>query len=124
MLIVAAFIFTVLVLSDPISILLFFVYTFIFAAIFFALKFRLYSMKTQEEMESRYTEAGEEYSKRYFLVLLLILIFALFLPFLLLMFLDPLSWFSSITGFIAGVNIPEVVLYLCFKRTKSERSQT
>jgi len=98
------------------------VYTLVFAAIFFVLKFRLYSMKTQEEMEGHYTGGATEAegaSKRYFLVLLFILVFALFLPFFLLMFLEPLSWFSFITGFVAGINIPEVVLYLRFKRAKS-----
>jgi hypothetical protein len=37
---------------------------------------------------------------------------ALFLPFALLLILDPRGWFISITGFIAGINIPEIVLYL------------
>jgi len=105
---------------DPISVLLFLAYTSIFATIFFLLKFRLYTMKTREELESRFTQE-EETPKRHLLILLLILIASVFLPFSLLLILDPINWFMSITGFIAGINIPEIVLYLYFKRTKGKK---
>lgn len=107
--------FTLLALSDPISILLFFAFTFILAGIFFLLKLRLYSMKTEHELGSHFA-LEEKVPRRFFVILLLVLFVALFLPFLLLLILEPLSWFISITGFIAGVNIPEVFLYLYFRR--------
>ena len=104
--------FTLYVSHDPISMLLFFSYTSIMAGIFFLLKLRLYVMKSQQEPRSPFAEE-EELPARFLYFSILVLITALFVPFVLLLFLEPLSWFLSLTGFIAGINIPEIFLYLC-----------
>jgi uncharacterized membrane protein len=103
--------FTLYVSHDPISMLLFISYTSIMAGIFYLLKLRIYVMKSQEELKSSVAEE-EEPSARLLYFLVLVLIAALFVPFVLLLFLEPLSWFLSLTGFIAGINIPEIFLYL------------
>lgn len=99
--------YAVLFLTDPFSIFLFFIFTSFVTVIFSSLKFWLY-LKAQEEFE----EQKEEVSRRYILFLILILALFLFMPFYLVVFLEPLSWFIFIDGFVAGVNIPEVILYL------------
>jgi hypothetical protein len=108
--------FTVYVSHDPVSMLLFSCYTSVMAGIFFLLKRRLYVMKSRDELKSPVAEE-EELSARFLYFLMLGLIIALFVPFILLLFLEPLSWFLSITGFIAGINIPEIFLYLCSRRS-------
>jgi hypothetical protein len=66
-------------------------------------------------------EDEEPASKRYVLFIISVLILGLSLPFLLLFFVDPLIWFLIITSFMAGINIPEIILYI--KSTKSYRSK-
>lgn len=104
--------FTFYVSHDPISVLLFFSYTSIMAGIFFLLKLRLYVMKSRQELNSPVVEE-EELPARFLYFSILVLVTALFVPFVLLLFLEPLSWFLSLTGFVAGINIPEIFLYLC-----------
>jgi len=66
-------------------------------------------------------EDEEPASKRYVLFIISVLILGLSLLFLLLFFVDPLIWFLIITSFMAGINIPEIILYI--KSTRSYRSK-
>lgn len=109
--------FTFSVLTNPLSILLFFVYTLLLTAVFLVLKFHLYLMKMEEKLESPFLreEHASQQKKtlsRSVITLLILLIFGLLLPFSLLLFFSPFTWFISITGFIAAINIPEIVLYI------------
>lgn len=102
---------------DPISVFLFFVWTLVFAMIFLVLKFYLYSKKTQEELDSQYSQEEDRY--RGFPRAISLMLIAVFLPILLLFylfeFLGPTNWIAFIIGLIAGVNIPEIILYLHFR---------
>jgi predicted membrane channel-forming protein YqfA (hemolysin III family) len=71
-------------------------------------------------------EDEERTSKRYVLYIILVLILGLSLPFLLLFLVDPLMWFLIITSFVAGINIPEIILYVrsakSYRGKKEERT--
>jgi len=110
-------------LTDRLSFLLFLVYTLILTTIFLVLKFYLYSTKTEEKLESLHVEEerrlrGENPLKRPIVALLIALIIGLSLPFCLLLFLSPFTWFLFLTGFIAGINIPEIILYVYAQRIR------
>jgi hypothetical protein len=51
------------------------------------------------------------------MLLLCFAIVALFVPLILLMFLEPLWWLICITGYVPAVNIPEIILYLYSRRS-------
>lgn len=118
--------FTFYALTDPFSIFLFFVYTLLLTAIFLVLKLHLYSTEAEKlespHFEKKYASQEKNTLKRQITVLLILLIFALFLPFSLLLFLNPFTWFMSITGFIAGINIPEIILYIYAQRITSHKN--
>ncbi len=99
--------------GEPILIALFLIYTIVLASIFFLIKLRLYSKKRLESVESEFESStiSERSYVRPIYTLMAALIVALFLPFILLLFLSPMGWFLSIVGFIAGINVPEIVLY-------------
>lgn len=109
--------FVFIALNDMFSIVLYFIITFIFAVVFYFIKINLYSKKSSW----RTTELEDEkpISGKFILFIFLILILAVSLPFLLLLFVAPAIWFLVITAFIAGINIPEVVLYTRYVRAKS-----
>jgi hypothetical protein len=50
-------------------------------------------------------------------LLLCLSIVALFVPLILLMFLEPLWWLICITGYVPAVNIPEIILYVYSRRS-------
>lgn len=118
-LVIVSIIFAFLTLRDLTSVLLFCVYAFLFTTIFLVLKFYLYSKKAQEKLGPSYVQEENRSWGLPFAISLVVI--AGFLPvfflLLLLLFLPPLTWFTFIVGFIAGVNIPEIILYLCFQRT-------
>jgi hypothetical protein len=107
-------VFVLLVISDVVEIFLYIALSFVFTVFFYFVKIKLYSGNTRQQYK---TEDEEPASNRFILLIILILILGLSLPFLLLFVFDPLIWFLIITSFIAGVNIPEIILYI--KSTKS-----
>lgn len=108
LLIALSVVFVLFVLGDLFSILLYILFSFVFTVFFYFIKARLYSASTRQPRENEDEERG---SRRYVLLIILVLILGLSLPFLLLFFVDPLIWFLIITSFMAGVNIPEIILY-------------
>lgn len=108
--------------------LLYFVFTFVFASAVLALKFYLYSMKDEETLESHIFEDEEERLKkfrwrRWSLILVLCLTVAgLFLPLFSLLVLEPLWSFLVISGFVPAVTIPEIILFIYSRRSRSENN--
>lgn len=102
------------------ALLMYFLFTSILTLVILALKFYLYSMKWKKRGETHPLESEGKASRslwRSVLIPLLILtIAALFSPLILLALLRPLWWFISISGFIAGVNVPEIILYVYSRR--------
>jgi hypothetical protein len=111
-------VFVLFVLSDVVEILVYIMLSFIFTVFFFFVKVRLYSGNIRQSYK---IEDEEPVSKRFILLIILVLIFGISLPFLLLFLVDPLIWFLIITSFIAGINIPEIILYI--KSTRSYRNK-
>lgn len=111
-------VFVLFVLSDVFSILLYILFSFVFTVFFFFIKVKLYSENIRQPYKM---EDEEPASKRYVLFIISVLILGLSLLFLLLFFVDPLIWFLIITSFMAGINIPEIILYI--KSTRSYRSK-
>jgi len=128
---IISIIFAVLVLAgeEPLVVSFYFFYPFTFVThplllyslfvscliiIVFIVKLYLYSID-EEEPEDSFT-TGKEVAKRRWRWSLIILfgsaIAALFIPLVLLAFLDPLWWFISISGFVPGITIPEIMLFL------------
>jgi len=111
-------IFVLFVLSDVFSVFLYILLSFVFTVFFYFIKVKLYS----ENIRQPYKMGDEEpVSNRFLLLIILLLIFGISIPFLLLFFVDSLLWFLIITSFMAGINIPEVILYINF--TRSYRSK-
>jgi uncharacterized membrane-anchored protein YhcB (DUF1043 family) len=111
-------VFVLFVLSNVVEILVYILLSFIFTVFFFFVKVRLYSGNIRQSYK---TEDEEPASKRFILLIILVLIFGISLPFLLLFLVDPLIWFLIITSFIAGINIPEIILYI--NSTRSYRNK-
>lgn len=104
--------------------LLYFVFTFIFAMAILALKFYIYSTKDEEKLESHIFEDEEKRSKKLrwrrwsFILVLCLTVAALFLPLFLSLFLEPLWSFIVISGFVPAVAIPEIILYIYSRRSR------
>ena len=109
--------FAVYTLNDASLILTYFLYVIFFTAFFFFLKLKIYSQRIAE------AETSKQTSKKSILLLLLILIFGVSSPFLLILFVDPVTWFLIILSFIAGVNIPEIILYVIYHFGYTENSE-
>jgi len=102
-------IFAVFALNDLSLLLMYFLSVTVFTVFFFFLKLKIYSRKATE------MEAVEQTPRKYILLLLLVLILGVSSPFLLILFVDPVSWFLVIVGFIAGINISEIILYIVYR---------
>lgn len=104
------------VLTKPLWLLSYFIFTFLMTATMFAGKLYLYSSRTSENLEGRSFDNGERYrkhgSKWVIITLLGLTIVALFLPAFLSMVLEPVAWYVGLSGFVAGVSLSEVALYL------------
>jgi len=107
-LISASILFAIYSLNDMFLLLMYFLSVLAFSIFFFFVKLRIYSRATAK------TETQEPISKRTIVILLFILIIGVSLPFLLLLFSNPVAWFLIITSFIAGINIPEILLYVIY----------
>lgn len=98
------------------ALLLYFASTSLFTVAVLALKFYLYFLRGHESSETYSIEGGEEIPRRRlkwsFILLLCLAIAALFVPLILLMFLEPLWWLICITSYVPAVNIPEIILYV------------
>jgi hypothetical protein len=103
------------------ALLLYFLFTAILSLIMLILKFHLYSIRWARTVDSYSPESEETDSgsiwKSIFIPLLILIIIALSLPLILLALLRPLWWFISLSGFIAGINIPEIILYVYSRRS-------
>jgi hypothetical protein len=97
------------------ALLLYFILSAILTLIILALKFYLYSREEKETWETHPPEVVEKPSSRWKSVLILLsilAIIALSLPLILLALLRPIWWFISISGFVVGINVPEIILYV------------
>lgn len=118
LLVTLSIVFVLSVLRDLFSIFMYIIFTFIFTISFFFIKIKLYSKKTAQKYGM---EAEEPASRRLVFFIILVLVFGVSLPFLLLLFVDPLICFLIITGFIAGINIPEIVIYIKYLKSCSDK---
>jgi hypothetical protein len=99
-------------LNDRIS--FFLLYTSIVTGLFLSVKLYLYS-KLNEDVDHPLMPSidleGEPGSILRVIFLIILVLFGFALPFLVLAFVDPITWFALLTGFIAGINLPELILY-------------
>ncbi|MEM3629426.1 MAG: hypothetical protein QW667_03545 [Candidatus Bathyarchaeia archaeon] len=107
------FIFNGLVLIDEIY--FFLLYTFVVTGLFLPVKFLLYK-RLDESVDHPLLPAvdleGEPASILRTIFIVIVVLLGIAFPFLILAFMDPLTWFVSLTGFIAGINLPEPILYI------------
>lgn len=115
--------FAVAILKDDAQALfLYFSFTFIFTSIVLALKYYFYTKKWEQISEEVSTEENEVSDKRWkwsLILLVLLTLGILFTPLILSYILDPLWLIISISGFVPGVSIPEIILFL-YSRWKKD----
>jgi hypothetical protein len=107
--------------SDAFGISLYFLFTCSLTLVVLVLKFQYYSTR-KEEIPEEYSSGGEEQAsedhwKRSFVILLIVIAIALISPLIFSYILDPMWWIIIISGFVPGVSIPEVILYLYSRRS-------
>jgi hypothetical protein len=93
---------------------LFSVYTLIVAAMFIPIKYSLYRRlkeKIDHPLIPTVDPEAEPGTVLNTILLVTIVILGLVVPFLILAFVDPITWFILLLGFIAGMNLPELVLF-------------
>lgn len=101
-----------LLLSDLNSVLTYFFSTFIFAAITFFLKKRLYSYLITDDTQGENENEKKSASWKMLSITLLMLIGFIAIPMLLAGFVTGFIWFIVITSFTSGVSISEIILYI------------
>ena len=122
-LVILAIVFVFLGLNDIVLILLFFVYLSFSSIFFLVLKFRFYSRKMEEELQNEYVQEPSHRETGFLAILLIMLLIGMFAPLLLLLFLSPSIWFILIIGFVASINIPEIILYIYSCRIENLRAK-
>jgi hypothetical protein len=122
-LVILAIVFVFLGLNDIVLILLFFVYLSFSTIFFLVLKFRLYSRKMENRLQSEYIQEPSRRETGFLVILLIMLLIGMLAPFLLLLFLSPSVWFILIIGFVASINIPEIILYIYSCRIENLRTK-
>jgi hypothetical protein len=115
--------FAIAILKDDVKALfLYFTFTSLFTLIVLALKYHFYSKKWEqisEEVSSASDEVSDKRWKLGFVLLVLLTLGILFTPLILSYILDPLWLIISISGFVPGVSIPEIILFL-YSRSKKD----
>jgi hypothetical protein len=101
-----------LLLSDLNSVLTYFFSTFIFAAITFFLKKRLYSYLITDETQVENENERKSAPWKMLLITFLMLIGFIAIPMLLAGFVTGVIWFIVVTSFTSGVSISEIILYI------------
>lgn len=101
-----------LLLSDLNSVLTYFFSTFIFAAITFFLKKRLYSYLITDDTQVENENERKSAPWKMLLITFLMLIGFIAIPMLLAGFVTGVIWFIVVTSFTSGVSISEIILYI------------
>jgi ABC-type Na+ efflux pump permease subunit len=103
--------------NDVLSWGLYFLFAFLTTVFSIYIKLKIY-FKREKSPNSLYNSSTG--MKWRFLIFYLMLIFPfLFLPAILATLLSPNVWFTSINGYVFGINIGELLLFLQEKRRKS-----
>jgi cobalamin synthase len=107
-------------LTDTLSWGLYFLFAAATAVFSIFLKVRLFERERHAERGNSLSEYSEQDSARTrwrtFILYLLLIIPFLFAPAILAMVLSPMVWFTSLNGYILGMNIGELLLYFQEKR--------
>jgi hypothetical protein len=93
---------------------LFLFYTLIVAALFIPIKHSLYRRlkgTIDHPLIPTIDPEAEPSSVLNLVLLVAVVVLGLAVPFLILAFVDPVTWFILLLGFIAGINLPELILY-------------
>lgn len=114
----SSFVFACVISFDQLNLFLLFLFlTSLQVSLFTLVKYRRYRVmdKTGDNPLMPFFDGGSENDGSLSLILLIIFVFFGFsLPFLLLLLLDPFVWFISLLSFVAGINFPEIILYLLY----------
>lgn len=116
-----SFVFAIIYLSG--YVFLFLLYTGIVTALLTLVKYSLYSKfgKVVDTPLFPPLDMDEEPHSGWMVIFLVVLIFlGLIVPFLMLAVVDPVTWFTLLIGFVAGINIPELILYAYSRSQKTE----
>jgi len=113
--------FAVSILRDDVgALLLYFAFTSFFTLIILALKFHFYSEREKKMVENYSIEDEKEAPKRGWMqsliLLMVITLLVLLSPLILSYLLDPLWWVIIVSGFVPGVSIPEIILFIYSQR--------
>lgn len=98
-------------------------FDFYFLVVYFlvVLIITLIMIKLKIWIYSRFNSSTDEIEKSFpYWPLALLVIIGLFLPFLLLFILDPVYILILINGYVAGINIPEIIFFLLNLKRKSK----
>ena len=116
-----SFAFAIIYLSVYVS--LFLLYAGIVTALLTVVKYSLYSKfgKFVDTPLFPPLDMDEEPHSGWTVIFLVVLIFlGLIVPFLMLAIVDPVTWFTLLIAFVAGINIPELILYAYSQSQKTE----
>jgi archaellum biogenesis protein FlaJ (TadC family) len=111
--------------SNVIVLLLYLAFTSVLTLVILALKYYFYSRR-EEEMHENYSiereEAPEKGRMKSLILLILIAAVALFSPLILSYIIltsniDPIWWIIIVSGFVPGVSIPEIILFIYARRS-------
>jgi hypothetical protein len=101
-----------LLLSDPILLLYYFLSTLAFTAITYFMKRPLYRVIVAGESENSAREKRATSSRKIMLITFLILLGSLMIPLLLSGLLGGAIWVIMITSYASGVSLSEIVIYM------------
>lgn len=98
--------------NQPIVIIYYLFSTVVFTVATFLLKKQIYGLLSADKDDEKTSEAGERTPWKAVLLVLFMSLAVIVAPLLLTQVLSAMAWFVLIVGFMSGVSISEVILYL------------
>lgn len=105
-----------LLLTDPITLILYFASTCLLTFVTLEIKIYVFSRRKSEVPEEYSVTKPQGSNKLKTIFLMVCFIIAMAMPLILLSILDVTSWFISLNGFISGVSLSEVILFYYYSR--------
>lgn len=107
---------TLALFRDSSVLLVYFLFVTALTVFFLLVKYRLYRKRTEKLFEQQLSSEKEGLKLS---TLVITIVAGLIVVLTLYFILGPLYWFIFIDGFVAGVNLPELILYSYSRKLKS-----